>query len=80
MIEYIFASVLTFVLGSALVVWLAFQTRGAIRNQRELAAKKGQITSEDELEEFISQVDQALTDEDLNRLAEENKKDELCSS
>ncbi len=76
MIEELIASIFAFVIGTALVVWLAYLARGAIRHQKELARKRDEIASQEELEKFIRAVDRATSDEELNRLAREEKRDD----
>lgn len=67
-IEAIMASIVVIVLGGGLVTWLAVLTRRAVRHQRELAAKRGTINSQQELESYIREIDQAISDEEVTRL------------
>jgi hypothetical protein len=73
MISYLFLSVFLAVLGLAAVVTFLAIALPRARRRRELARHKGEIRSQQELEDFIRQVDQAASDEQIDRLDNERK-------
>lgn len=71
-VSYLFLSICLSVTGLAVVITAAVAVTRA-RERRELARRKGELSSEQELEQFIGRVDQALSDDELNRLENEGK-------
>jgi uncharacterized membrane protein YgaE (UPF0421/DUF939 family) len=73
MVSYVFLSFFLAVLGIAAVITVTAVMLRRARRERELARRKRKLSSEHELDAFIRQVDQAESDEDLNRLDNERK-------
>ena len=73
MISYLFLSLILAVLGLAVVAATLAVTLPRARQRRELARRRGELSSQQELENFIGRVDQALSEEDVNRLENERK-------
>jgi len=72
-ISYVFLSIFLAVIGLAAVVTFLAVALPRARRRRELARHQGEIRSQRELDELIRQVDQATSDEDLDRLDNERK-------
>jgi len=72
-ISYVFLSAFLAVIGLAAVVTFLAVALPRARRRRELARHQGEIRSQQELDELIRQVDQAESDEDLNRLDNERR-------
>lgn len=76
MIEDIFIGVILAVLGlAAVVVFLAVALPRA-RARRELARKKAELASQTELDDFIAEVDQVTSADELDHLEDKRKKDD----
>jgi len=71
MVSYVFLSFFLAVLGIAAVVTVTTIVLRRVRRERELARRKRELSSENELDELLRQVDQATGAEDLDRLDEE---------
>jgi hypothetical protein len=68
MVSYLFASIIVAVLGlAAVTIFLAAAVPWA-RERRELARRKHEIASQDELEAFIRRVDQVTAADELDHL------------
>ena len=70
MVSYLFGSVFLAVAGLAVVVTALAIALPRVRERRELARHRGEIRSQRELDDFIRAVDQATSDDDLNRLGD----------
>lgn len=75
MITYAFLSFFLAVIGIAVVVAFTAVVVQRARGRRELARRKGELPSEQALDDLLRQVDQATDAEDLDRL-EEKKRDD----
>jgi hypothetical protein len=71
MVGYLFGSMFAIVIGLAFAVTVIAVVRSRQRRQRELARRRGELTSSEALAAFIERVDQARTPEELNHLDEE---------
>ena len=71
MVSYVFLSFFLAVLGIAAVVTVTTIVLRRVRREQELARRKRELSSENELDELLRQVDQATGAEDLDRLDEE---------
>lgn len=75
MIGELIGGILAGIIGVALVVYIASLARKAIQHQHELHRKRGEISSQDTLEEFIRRVNRVTTGEELDHLDNERKDD-----
>lgn len=73
MIEDVFAGIFAVILGLALVTYIAVLARKAARYQRELTRRRGGIASQEQLESYIRKIDQALSEDDIDRLDNERR-------
>lgn len=76
MVEYLFISIIFAVVGLALVVGFLAVALPRAQARRVQARKKRDLTSQEDLERFISQVEKAETFRDLDHLAGENQKED----
>lgn len=74
-VSEIMASFMVIIIGGGLIAWRAILTCRAIRHQRELAARRGDPGSQQALEDYIREIDQATSDADITRLDQERKGD-----
>jgi hypothetical protein len=71
MVSYLFLSIILAVLGLAAVITAAAMALPRARRQRELARRRRELAGQEELEDYIRRVNQALSDEDIDRLNDE---------
>jgi hypothetical protein len=71
MIEYLMGSLVLAILGIAVVAVVLRAGLTRARDRKELARKRHEIASQDDLEQFIRRVDRVTTDEELNHLGNE---------
>ena len=62
------------VLGLAMVVTAAAVAISRARQRRELTRQKGELDTETQLENYLSRLDQAKTDEDIDRLGDHTER------
>lgn len=70
MVEYLFTSIIIAVIGLAALTAFLYALLTRAGRRRELARNRGRITSQRQLDDLIRQVDQATTDDQLDRLEE----------
>lgn len=71
MVAYLFLSAFLAVIGIAIVVATARIALPRARRRQELARRKGELSSEQELDDLLRQVNQATGAGELDRLDEE---------
>lgn len=71
----IMASLMVIILGGGLISWLVVLVQRAKRHQRQLAARRGDPGSQQALEDYIREIDQATSDAEITRLDQERKGD-----
>jgi len=69
----IMTSIAIAILGCGVVGYVAYLARGVRKHQRELAAKRGDPGSQQALEDYIRDISQATTDEEITRLDQKRK-------
>lgn len=76
MVEYLMISVVVAILGLAAVVGFISIALSRARKMRELSRKRSEITSQEQLEDFIRRVDQVTAADELDHLDSDTRKDE----
>ncbi len=75
MIEYVFISIVVFVIGMAIFAGFLWVALPRVKARRELARKKAELASQEDLERFIRRVDQVTAADELDHLDEGKKGD-----
>jgi hypothetical protein len=74
-VDYLAVSILIALLGAALIIVIAARVLPEARARRLAERKSHEIGSPEDLEDFIRRVDQATSDDDLDRLDDQKKED-----
>lgn len=73
MVTYLFLSAFLAVIGLAIITTVLVIASTRARRQRDLNRRKGELASEQELENYLGRLDQATTAGDIDRLGDHDE-------